>query len=84
MQAYKYTTYNKEQSDSLPENISKKSLVSMVRVASAAVGGFPWPAEPLPVLRSMYQSPDSEPESEFDSQVRGYFITYGHLTSVKY
>jgi hypothetical protein len=68
MQAYKYATYNNVLSDSLPENISKKSLLSMVRVASAAVGGFPWPAEPLPVLRSMYQSPDSEPETRFDSR----------------
>jgi len=39
----------------------------MVRTASAAEDGFPWPADPLPVLRSMYQSPDSEPESKFDS-----------------
>lgn len=57
----------------LPENISKKSLLSMVRTASATEGGFPWPAEPLPVLRSIYQSPDSEPASEHISNKRMFY-----------
>lgn len=61
------TMQNTRICNQLPENMSKKSLLSMVRTASAAEDGFPWPADPLPVLRSMYQSPDSEPESKFDS-----------------
>lgn len=56
-----------EHSNYVPENMSKKSLVSMVSTASAADEGFPRPAEPLPVLRSTYQSPDSEPNGKFDS-----------------
>lgn len=50
----------------------------MVRTASAAEGGFPWPAEPLPVLRSIYQSPDSEPASEHISNKRMFYCLPSH------
>jgi hypothetical protein len=66
------------QSNYLPENISKKSLLSMVSTASAADDGFPWPAAPLPVLRSMYQSPDSEPRNLIPTESVFYYLLLQH------
>lgn len=73
-----YTQNKNLHTNLLPENISKKSLLSMVRTASATEGGFPWPAEPLPVLRSIYQSPDSEPASEHISNKRMFYCLPSH------
>jgi hypothetical protein len=73
-----YTQNKNMHNNLLPENISKKSLLSMVIVASACEGGFPSPAEPLSVLRSIYNSPDSEPASEHISNKRMFYCLPSH------
>ncbi|MPC62167.1 hypothetical protein E2C01_056250 [Portunus trituberculatus] len=46
-----------------PENILKKLLLFMTKVASGVAGGSPWPHAPLPFFRSMYHLPTSSPDT---------------------